>query len=71
MISERLYVKLRPEDARQFRYLLEAYDNLAYSSVVERKGCTLKLVFAPGWRDQVLRTLDEIRSGLDLEIIDL
>ncbi|MDR2892182.1 MAG: DUF4911 domain-containing protein [Deltaproteobacteria bacterium] len=64
-------MKIRPEDTRQFRYLLEAYDNLAYSSVVERKGCILKVVFAPGQRGQVLRVLDEIRSGLDLEVLDL
>ena len=69
--SERFYVKLRPEDTRQFRYLLEAYDNLAYSSVVERKGCILKIVFAPGQRGLVRQALEEIRAGLEFEILDV
>lgn len=69
--SARLYIRLAPERTRLFRYLLEAYDNLAYSSVIERKTCILKLVYSPMQEREFLAALAEIGQSLPLEILEL
>lgn len=70
-LSGRVYIRLEQEKTRLFRYLLEAYDNLAYSSVVERKACILKLVYSPQQEREFLAALDEIRQSLAFEILHI
>ena len=67
--SGRIYIRLEPEHTRLFRYLLEAYDNLAYSSVAERKACILKLVYSPQQEREFLAALAEIRQSLPFETL--
>mgnify|MGYP003623492463 CR=1 FL=1 len=69
--SERLYVRLAPVDTRLFRYLLDAYDNLAFTSVVARKDCILKVGFSPDQRKELLQALDEMRQSLEFEILEI
>ena len=45
--SSCLYVRLHPADVAVFRYLLEAEDNLAYISTVDRWASVLRVVFSP------------------------
>lgn len=40
---------MAPQDTGLFRRLLEAYDNLAYFTVLETDTALLKLVFLPTW----------------------
>lgn len=68
-LSGRLYVRLEPGRTRLFRYLLEAYDNLAYSSVADRKACILKLVYSPQQEKEFLAALDEMRQSLPFETL--
>lgn len=69
--SARLYIKLEPSLTRLFRYLLEAYDNLGYSSVIDRKACILKLVYSPLQEKEFLAALAEMRGSLEFEILPL
>lgn len=69
--SARLYIRLAPEQTRLFRYLLEAYDNLAYSSVIERKSCILKLVYSPMQKREFMAALAEIGASLPLEVLPI
>jgi hypothetical protein len=69
--SSRLYIRLAPADTRLFRYLLEAHDNLAYTSVTDRKACILKVVFTPSRQEELRQTLDEIRQSCPFELLDL
>jgi hypothetical protein len=64
-------VRLAPSDTRLFRYLLEACDNLAYTSVVDRKGCILKVVFTPALQEELHATLHAMRQTCSFEILDL
>jgi hypothetical protein len=48
--------------------LLEAYENLAYFTVLERKTAMLKLVFSPHQRENTLRALEEISLSVPLSI---
>ncbi len=68
--SGRIYVRLEPSESRLFRYLLEAYDNLAYSSVVDRKGCIFKVVFSPHQEAELRRVLKEMGESLPFEVIE-
>lgn len=45
--SCRLIVRLATEDVARFRFLLEAYDNLAIFSVLERRPALIKVIVAP------------------------
>lgn len=45
-----------------FRFLLEAYDNLAYFTVLNRHEALLKIVFSPH-REQAARAALEAVSG--------
>lgn len=69
--SDRLYVRLEPSQTRLFRYLLEAEDNLAYTSVVDRKACILKLVFSPEQRKHLEEKLQNMRQIMPFAITDL
>ena len=68
--SGRLLIRLAREHTAMFRFLLEAYENLAYFTVLERKTAMLKLVFSPHQRENTLRALDEsleraaVRQGM-------
>ncbi len=66
--SKRLLLRLAPSDVGMFRFLLEAYDNLAYFSVLEPKTALLKIVFSPHADNTVHRALQEIAESLPIEI---
>lgn len=61
-----IYCKLPPENIAMFRFLLEARDNLAQFTVLERKTALLKIFFPAGnyWLAQ--RFLDETATELNL-----
>lgn len=62
--QDRLLARLAPEDVAMFRFLLEAYDNLALFTVLERRPVLLKLMFAQQSRPEVLRVLLEISAAI-------
>ncbi len=68
--SDRLYVRLRQAESRLFRDLLEGYDNLAMSSVVDRKACIFKLTFSPHQGRELRMALAEMRQSMEFEIIE-
>ena len=62
--SGRLLLRLTPEHIALFRFLLEAYDNFAYFTVLERRTALLKLVFSPQRERAVRRALAEMARSL-------
>ena len=62
--SGRLLLRLTPEHIALFRFLLEAYDNLAYFTVLERRTALLKLAFSPQRERAVRRALAEMARSL-------
>lgn len=49
-----------------FRFILEAHDNLAYFTVLDRRICLLKLVFTPESGPSVLAVIEEMRFSLSI-----
>lgn len=67
--SSCLYVRLAPGDVAMFRFLLEAEDNLAYMSTVDRWACVLRVTFSPHQEAAARQCLETMREKIDFEII--
>lgn len=67
--SARCYIRLEQSQTRLFRYLLEGYDNLAYTSVADRRACILKVVYSPHSEKPVQDALREMQQSLTFEIL--
>lgn len=68
MRSGRLIVRLAPEKVAMFRFLLEAHDNLAIFTTLERGTALLKIMFAPESRAEVEKVLAAISKTAPLQI---
>lgn len=67
---EKVFLKLPPESVGLFRFLLEARDNLAVFTVLDRNIALLKLLYAPESHDSVLRELQAIGRDIPLQICE-
>lgn len=68
--SARLLVRLAPEDVALFRFHLEAHDNLALFTTLERKTALLKVLFSPQDEEAVRLALEEIAASVPLTVED-
>lgn len=68
--SGRLLVRVAPGDVALFRFLLEAHDNLALFTVLERRTALLKVLFSPQQEDAVRAALAEICASVPLTVMD-
>ncbi len=64
--SDYLYLRIDPQHVAMFRFLLEAYDNLAYFTVLDRNECLLKVIFSPDARRSAQKALDEIGRSVPI-----
>lgn len=64
--SSRLMVGLAPSSVGLFRFLLEARDNLAGFTVLDRREALLKVFFSPHQEEQVRSALDAIGTEIPL-----
>lgn len=71
VLSGCLYVRIAPADVAMFRFLLEAEDNLAYMSTVDRWASVLRVTFSPHQRKAVHAYLDTMRDRIRFEIISV
>ena len=68
--SGRLLVRLAPGDVALFRFLLEACENLALFTVLERRTALLKVLFSPQQEDAVRAALAGIAQSVPLTVED-
>ena len=66
--SSRLMVRLAPASVGLFRFLLEARDNLAGFTVLDRREALLKIFFSPHQEEQVRSALDAINTEVPLAV---
>lgn len=64
--SSRMLVRMESCHVAMFRFLLEAHDNLALFTVLERRPALLMLLFAEESRNSVLEVLEEISASLPI-----
>lgn len=60
-----LYLTLAPKDMAMFRFLLEAYDNVAMFTVLDPKVTLLKLIFSPHDEKYVHEILQSMQKKID------
>lgn len=66
-LSGRLYIKIAPVDIARFRFLLEAHDNLALFTAVDKFQGVLLLRFSPDQEDEVAGFLERIGQDIPVE----
>jgi hypothetical protein len=64
-----LYVRLDRHDVYMFRFLLEAYDNLAIMSVVDRWSAALKIAYSPHQHAELLEALESMRETVNFTLL--
>lgn len=65
--SDALYLRLPAERTALFRFLLEAYENVAYFTVLDRKEALIKYIFSPHMRVQAEAALADIARSVPME----
>ncbi|CAK7008398.1 MAG: hypothetical protein DELT_00341 [Desulfovibrio sp.] len=68
-VSSCLYVRIAPQDVAMFRFLLEAEDNLAYMSTVDRWKSVLRVTFSPHQERSAREYLRSMAERVSFEII--
>ena len=66
-VCGRLLVRLEARHTALFRFLLEAYENVAYFTVLDRKEALIKYIFSPHMRVQAEAVLADIARSVPLE----
>lgn len=66
--SAYLFVQLPPTHVAMFRFLLEAYENVAYFTVLNRYSALLKIVFSPHREKATRQALADIAESLPLSV---
>jgi hypothetical protein len=69
LFSEVRYLRLPPHKVNMLRFLLEAFDNLAYFTVVDPRACLVRLVHAPGAETELGLALESMRPLVDFSIM--
>lgn len=69
--SSCLYVRLDPKNVAMFRFLLEAEDNLAYATTVDRWSSALRVTFSPHQEKAVRHYLETMRDRVPFEIVPI
>lgn len=59
-----IYVWLNPHKVGMFRFLLEAWDNLALATTLERDTAIVKVIYAEESRATVLAALEDMQRTL-------
>ena len=66
--SLRFLVRLSPQDVAMFRFLLEAYDNLAYFTVLDAREALVTVICSPHQEDAARLALGGIGEHLPLRV---
>ena len=66
--SDSLLVRIAPEHTGLFRFLLEAYDHVAYFTVLENKTALLRVIFSPHRQREAREALQQMAQSLPFSV---
>ncbi len=66
--SSSVYIKIAPSEVGMFRFLLEAYENLALFTVLDKFQAILKVFYSPHQEKEALERLEDMQSIIAFEI---
>ncbi len=67
--SSCVYIKITPSQVGMFRFLLEAYDNLALFTVLDKFEAILKVFYSPHQEKEALERLADMQSVVEFEFV--
>lgn len=67
--SAAIYIRIPPHEIGMFRFLLEAYENLALATTIDRHMAILKVRFARESRTRLDRAILDIGRTIPIEIV--
>ena len=67
--SSCLYLRVASEHVGMFRFVLEAEDNLAYMTVVDRWKAVLRIVYSPHQEKAVREYLETVRALVPFSLV--
>ena len=68
--SGSLLVRIAPEQTGLFRFLLEAYEHVAYFTVLENKTALLRVIFSPHREREARQALHQMAQSLPFTVED-
>ncbi len=69
--SSVVYVEIPASEVGMFRFLLEAYDNLALFTVLDKYKAILKVFYSPHQEKEVHERLKDMQSLVDFRVFSL
>ncbi len=69
--SSCVYIEISPSEVGMFRFLLEAYDNLALFTVLDKYKAILKVFYSPHEEKEVHARLKDMQSIVNFSFIPL
>lgn len=66
--SASLLVRIAPEHTGLFRFLLEAYEHIAYFTVLENKTALLRVIFSPHREREAREALTQMAQSLPFTV---
>ncbi|MFP4084667.1 MAG: DUF4911 domain-containing protein [Desulfonatronovibrio sp.] len=67
--SRRIYVQLPRKDIALFKFLLEARDNLAYLTVVDKYRAVVQMVCGYGFESEIQEFLSSAGQEISLKVV--
>lgn len=64
-----VYLRMPPANVAMFRFLLEAEDNLAYMSTVDRWASVVRVTFSPHQTKTVMHFFESMRESVEFEYV--
>ncbi len=64
------YIQIKPSSVGIFKYLLEAYDNLAIFTVLDKQKAVLKVFCAKEQENEMLDRLNDMQTLIDFKIVE-
>ncbi len=69
--SERLYLRLAPEDIARIKYLLEAWDHLGLQTTLDRYAAVIAVTYPPDRAKDMQRFLDATAEIIPFTVLDV
>ncbi len=68
-LSSCLLISIHPAKVGMFRFLLEAYEHLAYFTVINKRKAILKIIFSPHQERSVKMALADIGQSIEFTFL--
>ena len=69
--SDRLYLRLAPEEIARMKFLLEAWDHLGLQTTLDRYEAVISVTYPPNRAEEMRRFLDATATVIPFTVLDV